>query len=166
MNELCPRCDKRGGFGYTKKGQMVWYCASHRLGQYGAQARRDNPITNAAAPFRRAKSIGKRRDARFCSDRSRQRAHRSDTAKAEIPPTVTAASPPARRWSSRRRAATAPAICGSRGADARRPSRPSLQGARISPHVQKRGVRQNTRPTLSRDLRIVRPPRRSRIPHA
>jgi hypothetical protein len=55
MNELCPEYHQRGTFGYRDKetGEMVWYCPSHRLGQYWADARRDNLKTNKdAAPFR------------------------------------------------------------------------------------------------------------------
>jgi hypothetical protein len=48
MNELCQRCDQRGIFGYRNKetGDMTWYCAAHRLGQYWADARRDIQSTN------------------------------------------------------------------------------------------------------------------------
>jgi hypothetical protein len=35
-NETCPHCAERGIFGYRDKqsGEMTWYCAKHRLGQY------------------------------------------------------------------------------------------------------------------------------------
>jgi hypothetical protein len=39
----CPQCDQPGIFGYRNKntGEMTWYCTTHRLGQYWADARRD-----------------------------------------------------------------------------------------------------------------------------
>jgi hypothetical protein len=39
----CPQCDQPGIFGYRDKntGEMTWYCTTHRLGQYWADARRD-----------------------------------------------------------------------------------------------------------------------------
>ena len=39
----CPQCDQPGIFGYRDKntGEMTWYCATHRLGEYWADARRD-----------------------------------------------------------------------------------------------------------------------------
>jgi hypothetical protein len=39
----CPQCDQPGIFGYRDKntGEMTWYCTTHWLGQYWADARRD-----------------------------------------------------------------------------------------------------------------------------
>jgi hypothetical protein len=38
----CPICDGEGIFGYRNKatGELTWYCAAHRLGQFWADARR------------------------------------------------------------------------------------------------------------------------------
>jgi hypothetical protein len=49
--ELCPKCDQRGVFGYRNKetGELTWYCATHRLGQYWADARRDIQTNNVQA---------------------------------------------------------------------------------------------------------------------
>jgi hypothetical protein len=42
-SDRCPRCDSPGAFGYrNSEGQMIWYCAGHRLGQFWADARRGN----------------------------------------------------------------------------------------------------------------------------
>jgi hypothetical protein len=39
----CPQCDQPGIFGYRDKNtaEMTWYCTTHRLGQYWADAPRD-----------------------------------------------------------------------------------------------------------------------------
>ena len=39
----CQQCDQPGIFGYRDKntGEMTWYCTTHQLGQYWADARRD-----------------------------------------------------------------------------------------------------------------------------
>jgi hypothetical protein len=52
MNDLCPQCDQLGVFGYRDKetGEMTWYCAAHRLGQYWADARRDGKQVAPTSP--------------------------------------------------------------------------------------------------------------------
>jgi hypothetical protein len=36
----CPQCGVDGVFGYLKKdGDLIWYCADHRLGRFWADAR-------------------------------------------------------------------------------------------------------------------------------
>ena len=38
----CPQCGVEGVFGYRNKdGDLIWYCAEHRLGRCYADARRD-----------------------------------------------------------------------------------------------------------------------------
>jgi hypothetical protein len=38
----CPQCGVDGVFGYLNKdGDLIWYCADHRLGRFWADARRD-----------------------------------------------------------------------------------------------------------------------------
>jgi hypothetical protein len=51
MNDTCPHCAEYGIFGYRNKetGVMTWYCANHRLGQYWADARRDNRVENPSS---------------------------------------------------------------------------------------------------------------------
>ena len=41
-NDTCPQCNQPGLFGYRDKqtGEMTWYCAAHRLGQFWADAPR------------------------------------------------------------------------------------------------------------------------------
>jgi hypothetical protein len=45
----CPQCDQPGIFGYRDKntGEMTWYCTTHRLDQYWADARGDHPVLQA-----------------------------------------------------------------------------------------------------------------------
>jgi hypothetical protein len=47
----CPQCDRLGVFGYRDSaGDMIFYCADHRLAQHWADARCDIQ-TNTATPF-------------------------------------------------------------------------------------------------------------------
>jgi len=37
----CPQCGVDGVFGYRNSdGDLIWYCADHRLGRFWADARR------------------------------------------------------------------------------------------------------------------------------
>jgi hypothetical protein len=39
---VCPQCGVDGVFGYRNKdGDLIWYCADHRLGRFWADVRRD-----------------------------------------------------------------------------------------------------------------------------
>jgi hypothetical protein len=54
MDGTCPQCGRWGLFGYRSKqsGELIWYCADHRLGQYYADARRDiSPKEESPAPL-------------------------------------------------------------------------------------------------------------------
>ena len=45
-NGACPRCAERGIFGYRDQatGDLTWYCAKHRVGQYWADARSGDAV--------------------------------------------------------------------------------------------------------------------------
>jgi hypothetical protein len=50
-DDKCACCAERGVFGYRDKqtGEIAWYCAKHRLGQYWADARRGKPVNSSPA---------------------------------------------------------------------------------------------------------------------
>jgi len=55
----CPQCGVDGVFGYLKKdGDLIWYCADHRLGRFWADARRNrtNPTCRTSNNVRNAQA--------------------------------------------------------------------------------------------------------------